>query len=119
MVAGNLRPGNFNEASLRFVGGTLADIQTGTEVALSSHAGINAADRVLAVKFKARQDSAYIGINGVSTTDGYELKAQEDTGWIEFGKYKQNGIEGSVAASDIFVDVDTNDDDVDFLAILA
>ena len=101
---------------MRFVGGTLANITAGAEVALSSHAKIEPADKVLSVEFRARvgnAGNAYVGINGMTSTDGFEMQPGESV------SISPKDFGGSIRADGIFVDVATGStDDVDFLSIL-
>lgn len=100
---------------MRFIGGTLLNITAGTEVALSSHASIDAKAKVLAVEFRCRvgnTGNAYIGISGMSSTDGFEIQPGEAA------SVTPRDYDGSILAGDIFVDVATTNDDVDFLSLL-
>ena len=100
---------------MRFIGGTLLNITAGTEVALSSHGSINAADKVLSVEFRARvgnAGNAYVGINGMTSTDGFEIQPGESV------SISPRDFSGSVRADSIYVDVASSNDDVDFLALL-
>lgn len=101
---------------MRVIAGTILNITAGTEVALSSHSAIKANDHVLGFKFTARLGNvgnAYVGINGMSSTDGWELQPGVDSPSINL-----RAFDGSVRADLIFVDVATSNDDVDFICVL-
>lgn len=103
---------------MRFVAGSIVITTSGTELPLSTHSGINAADRVLSIiaRNSVRNTSGnnvFMGINGMSVTDGWAMLPNEASPPVNFRDYG-----GSVAAGDIYFDVTTNGDDVDFLVIL-
>jgi len=98
---------------MRFVG-TSIDIPTaGTQIQLTSNANFTTGDRILWIQFKARADSIFVGTSAVSSTDGFALENNEV---LEF---KPGEFGGSIEASTLWVDADTNGDDVDVAALLA
>jgi hypothetical protein len=101
---------------MRFVAGTITITTSGTELPLSTHSGIAATEKVLSVIARNRSTNSglvYMGINGMSTTDGWTMLSNEATPVINFRKVK-----GSVHADSIYFDVAISGEKVDFIAIL-
>ena len=106
---------------MRMVAGTITITTSGTELPLSTHASIASAEKVLALSVKNRSTSAnaFLGINGMSTTDGWTIKPEEEAPAINprllIGT---NGVGGSVEAGKIYFDHATSGQAVDFIALL-
>jgi len=101
---------------MRFVPGTITITTSGTELPLSTHSGINAAEKVLALIVRntpTNTGNIFIGISGMSVTDGWTVQTGETSPSINFRE-----IGGSVRADQIFFDVTTSAEEVDFMAIL-
>jgi len=80
---------------------------------------LNTSDRVLWIKFTAPTANTgltYVGLSDVSATNGYVLGAAggvDATIELDFAKY-----DGSIPASQLYIDAATNGDDVSWIAIL-
>ena len=88
----------------------------GTPVALSSDGGHNAADRIYWARFKpasANSGSCFVGLSNVSSTHGWSIRAPA-------AGREDDQLElpippgGSVRLGDIFFDVATDNEDVDW-----
>lgn len=96
----------------------MTDVPTaGTRVALSTDGGLDARDRILWARFKGKTGNSgvvFVGIGDVSATHGWSLANDDDIGLtIDCRLYG-----GSVAVGDIYFDVATNGDDVEWCLIL-
>ncbi len=102
---------------MKFIGGSVTVTTADTELPLSTHASIQAADRILWAVFQSKAANtgiAYVGVNGMNAVDGWELAAAgAKTPEIPFRE-----LGGSVSADSIYFNVATNGDIVDFLVIL-
>lgn len=101
---------------MRFVSGTITITTSGTELPLSTHSAINAKSKVLSLIIRstpANASNVFMGINGMSTTDGGTIKPSEYSPAINFRE-----IGGSVEAGDIYFDVTTSGEKVDFWAVI-
>jgi hypothetical protein len=101
---------------LRFDAITLDIATSGTEVRLSSDAGIDALARVLWIKCQARDGNTgaiYVGIADVATSNGFELTPRNTQGAATVLEVPFALLGGSVAAGDIYFDAANNGDDVD------
>ena len=81
----------------------------GTRVQLS-----NVTDRVLTIKVSARTGNSglvYFGLSAVSSTDGFELSANDDLE-LDYGKYG-----GTVPLSTFWADSSANNQDLDWFPI--
>lgn len=97
---------------MRLVGTSIDIPATGTQIQLTSNANFTAGDKILWIQFKARADTIFVGLSGVSSTDGFALENNET---LEF---KPGEFGGSINAADFWVDADTNGDDVDVAALI-
>jgi len=113
---------------MRWIAGRLDIPTAGSAVRLSAYTGLDVEDRILWGKFRGvngNVGNVWMGDSTVSTTDGWELEqypvtANREDSFIEIepGKYKINGIPGSIPVGDIFFDVLTNGDDVEWVLLL-
>jgi hypothetical protein len=107
---------------MRFIAGTITIIASGTELPLSTHASIQTAAKVLSLIVRNRSTNnglVYVGVNGMSTTDGWTMKANEAIPAINFRQLMgPGGIGGSVRADSIYFDVAVSGEKVDFIAVL-
>jgi len=91
----------------------LTDVPTaGTRVALSTDGGLHADYRVLWARFRGRPGNtgvAYVGISDVSASHGWSLENNDDTG-LELPIPQGS----SIPLGDIYFDVATNGDDVEW-----
>lgn len=89
----------------------------GSAVRLSTGGGLNNTDKVLWVRFRGRPantGNVFVGIDDVSSTNGWTLENNDDTGLtLDF-----RSLKGSVQAGDFYVDAATNNDKVEAALIL-
>jgi len=79
---------------------------------------VEAADKVLSIIARntpanAAGSNAFIGINGMSATDGWTMKPDEASPPINFRE-----IGGSVRADSIYFDHGTSAEEVEFIVVL-
>ncbi len=103
---------------MKFVAGSIDIAATGTEKELSTHSAISTSSKVLSIIARnsprnTSGNNAFMGINGMSVTDGWAMLPGEWSPTINF-----RDLGGSVRADLIFFDVTTNGDDIDFIAVL-
>lgn len=107
---------------MKLDGGTSNVATAGTRVQLSSDAGINVTDRIIWAKFTPREGNTgevYVGISDVSATHGVELDpggANKQKDELVLNPGAQGG---SIPASSIYFDADTDDNKVDWALLIA
>ena len=98
---------------MQFVAGTTNVAVAGTQAQVK-----NTQDRVLWARFRGRPantGNAFVGITGVSVTNGWTLEKDDDNG-VTLDFWAQGG---SVFANVFYVDVANNNDKVEWAMILA
>ena len=102
---------------MRFDTGSVNVGTAGTRVQVSA-----LDERVVWIRFSWRSGNStavYVGRDDVSASNGYELSTSNRTLELDFAKPVFGKPAGTVTFSDFYVDVATNNDDIDWAVILA